>query len=113
MLLPERSAALARRDRRQRRLRVPVINGQAMSRRCPLYPQKQTLELSGTMSALCQKRTLHHSINSSARASSVGGTWRPSALAVHALEDKYALDCAAQSWERLAEHRERDVEAED
>src|SRR5262249_44012814 len=26
--------------------------------RCPLYPQKQTLELSRVMSALCQKRTL-------------------------------------------------------
>jgi hypothetical protein len=24
---------------------------------CPLYPQKQTLELSRVMSALCQKRT--------------------------------------------------------
>src|SRR6516162_9743537 len=26
-------------------------------RGCPLYPQKQTLELSGVMSALCQKQT--------------------------------------------------------
>jgi hypothetical protein len=32
---------------------------------------------------------------------------------VHKLEDKYALDCAAQSWERLADRRERDIEAED
>ena len=29
------------------------------------------------------------------------------------LEDKYALVCAAQSWERLADRRERKVEAED
>ena len=29
------------------------------------------------------------------------------------LEDKYALDHAAQSWERLADRRERDFEAED
>ena len=29
------------------------------------------------------------------------------------LEDKYALVCAAQSWERLADRREREVEAED
>jgi hypothetical protein len=29
-----------------------------MSEQCPLYPQKQTLELSRVMSALCQKRTL-------------------------------------------------------
>jgi hypothetical protein len=28
--------------------------------RFPLYPQKQTLELSRVMSALCQKRTLAH-----------------------------------------------------
>jgi len=27
------------------------------SGQCPLYPQKQTLELSRVMSALCQKRT--------------------------------------------------------
>src|SRR5262249_51295853 len=27
------------------------------SEQCPLYPQKQTLELSRVMSALCQKRT--------------------------------------------------------
>jgi hypothetical protein len=32
---------------------------------------------------------------------------------VDKLEDKYALDCAAQSWDRLAEHRERDIEVED
>jgi hypothetical protein len=29
---------------------------------------------------------------------------------VHKLEDKYALDCAAQSWERLADRSERDNE---
>jgi hypothetical protein len=29
-----------------------------MSEQCPLYPQKQTLELSRVMSALCQKQTL-------------------------------------------------------
>jgi hypothetical protein len=32
---------------------------------------------------------------------------------VHKLEDKYALDCAAQSWERLADRSERDFDAED
>jgi hypothetical protein len=32
---------------------------------------------------------------------------------VDKLEDKYALDCAAQSWERLAERREHDIGAED
>jgi hypothetical protein len=32
---------------------------------------------------------------------------------VHNLEDKHALDRAAQSWERLADRHERDVEAED
>jgi hypothetical protein len=32
---------------------------------------------------------------------------------VDKLEDKYALDCAAQSWERLAERREHDIDAED
>jgi hypothetical protein len=32
---------------------------------------------------------------------------------VDKLDDKYALDCAAQSWERLAERRERDIDAED
>jgi hypothetical protein len=30
---------------------------QRMSASCPLYPQKQTLELSHAMSALCQNRT--------------------------------------------------------
>jgi hypothetical protein len=30
---------------------------------------------------------------------------------VHKLEDKY-LDCAAQSWERLADRSERDFDAE-
>jgi hypothetical protein len=32
---------------------------------------------------------------------------------VDRLDDKYALDCAAQSWERLAERRERDIDAKD
>ena len=32
---------------------------------------------------------------------------------VDKLEDKYALDCAARGWERLAARRERDIEAED
>jgi len=32
---------------------------------------------------------------------------------VHKLKDKYALDCAAQTWERLAQRRERDIEVED
>src|SRR5262249_49187345 len=52
--------------------------------RCPLYPQKQTLESSHEMSALCQKRTSGHpySITSSARASSDDGTSRPRAFAV-------------------------------
>jgi hypothetical protein len=38
---------------------------------------------------------------------------RKLARMVHKLEDRYALDRAAQSWERLAERRERDIEAED
>ena len=33
-------------------------------------------------------------------------------LARMVLEDKYALACAAQSWERLADRRERDTEPE-
>jgi len=35
---------------------------------------------------------------------------RELARMVHKLEDKYALDHAAQSWERLAERSERDIE---
>ena len=38
---------------------------------------------------------------------------RKLARMVQKLEDKYALDLAAQSWERLAARRERDVETED
>ena len=38
---------------------------------------------------------------------------RKLARMVHKLEDKYVLDCAAQSCERLADRRERDIEAED
>jgi hypothetical protein len=38
---------------------------------------------------------------------------RKLASMVHNLEDKYALDHAAQSWERLAARQERDIEAED
>jgi hypothetical protein len=38
---------------------------------------------------------------------------RELARMVDKLEDKYALDCAAQSWERLAERREHDIGAED
>jgi len=38
---------------------------------------------------------------------------RDLARIVHKLEDKYALDCAAQSWERLADRSERDIDAED
>jgi hypothetical protein len=38
---------------------------------------------------------------------------RKLASVVHNLEDKYALDRAAQIWERLAQRRERDFEAED
>jgi hypothetical protein len=38
---------------------------------------------------------------------------RKLASVVHNLEDKYALDRAAQIWERLAQRRERDIEAED
>ena len=37
---------------------------------------------------------------------------RKLASMVHNLEDKYALDRAAQSWERLAKQRERDTETE-
>src|SRR6516225_6509116 len=35
-----------------------VLWDRSPSNRCPLYPQKQTSELSREMSALCQKRTL-------------------------------------------------------
>src|SRR5215472_2249410 len=42
------------------------------SERCPLYPQKRTLELSRAMSALCQKRTLIDGVD---RFASVG-VWR-------------------------------------
>ena len=38
---------------------------------------------------------------------------RELARVVRKLEDKYVLNCAAQSWERLAERSERDIEAED
>jgi hypothetical protein len=37
---------------------------------------------------------------------------RDLARVVHKLEDKYALDCAAQSWERLADRSERDLDPE-
>ena len=41
-----------------------VISGHSvMSERCPLYPQKWTLELSRVMSALCQKRTTRAAVN--------------------------------------------------
>ena len=36
---------------------------------------------------------------------------RELARMMHSLEDKYALNRAAQSWERLAERRERDIKA--
>src|SRR5262245_64210343 len=55
---------------------------------CPLYPSKRTKSGHLCMSALCQKRTSalqqkkhRYSITSSARASSDGGTVRPSTLA--------------------------------
>src|SRR5262245_13036030 len=57
------------------------------SEQCPLYPQKQTLELSRVMSALCQKQTYAvqqiaaYSITSSAVASSAGGTGTPRVFA--------------------------------
>jgi uncharacterized protein YjiS (DUF1127 family) len=38
---------------------------------------------------------------------------RKLARMVNKLEDKYALDHAAQSWERLADRRLRDIETED
>ena len=38
---------------------------------------------------------------------------RELARMVHKLEDKCALDSAAHSWERLADRRERDIEAQD
>ena len=38
---------------------------------------------------------------------------RKLASMVHNVEDKYALDCAAQSWERLAERSEHGIEAAD
>jgi hypothetical protein len=30
---------------------------------------------------------------------------------VHNLDDKYALDCAAQTWDKLVERRKHDIEA--
>ena len=73
----------------QRECPLWVISGHcAVSGRCPLYPQKRTLELSRAMSALCQNRThapqqiVGYSITSSASASKFGGTVRPSAFAV-------------------------------
>src|SRR5215469_5511838 len=50
-----------------------------ISNQCPLYPRKQTLELSRVMSAMCQKRThavqqtKRYSMTSSASASSLSG----------------------------------------
>jgi hypothetical protein len=38
---------------------------------------------------------------------------RKLARMVHNLEDKHVLNRAAQSWERLAEQQECDIEAED
>ena len=38
---------------------------------------------------------------------------RELARMVHKLDDKYALDCAAQSWERLADRSEHELELED
>jgi hypothetical protein len=38
---------------------------------------------------------------------------RELARMVHKLDDKHALDCAAQSWERLADRSEHDIELED
>jgi len=56
---------------------------------CPLYPQEQTnLEAVG-LSAKCHEPTLAlYSITSSARASSIGGSGRPSAFAVLRLMTK-------------------------
>src|SRR5262245_44872969 len=60
----------------------------AVQKPCPLYPQKRTCAVQLGMSALGQKRTHApqqkdgYSITSSARASSVGGTVRPSCFAV-------------------------------
>ena len=36
--------------------------GASQSASCPLYPQKQTLELNRVMSALCQKRTFEQAL---------------------------------------------------
>src|SRR5262249_23369715 len=62
---------------------------------CLLYPQKRTFVSPTTMSALCQKRTLaFHSMISSARADSVGGTSMWSALAVLKLmTNSNLVDC--------------------
>ena len=38
---------------------------------------------------------------------------RELARMVDKLDDKYALDCAAQSWDRLADRYERDIAVED
>jgi len=62
-----------------------VISGNAQSDRLTsAFPQKRTSASGQGMSALCHKQTSAalHSITSSARASSVGGTSMPSALAV-------------------------------
>src|SRR5262249_30338838 len=58
-----------------------------LSIKSPLYPRKRTNSGHLDMSALCQKRTfalqqISYSITSSARASTLSGTLRPSALAV-------------------------------
>ena len=52
----ERTCCVARKIRRQCPLWVKSGHF-GVPKRCPLYPQEQTLELSRVMSALCQKQT--------------------------------------------------------
>jgi hypothetical protein len=48
---------LRRRNMRKRMSAWVKSRHQGLSARCPLYPQKRTLNLGRVMSALCQKRT--------------------------------------------------------
>jgi hypothetical protein len=60
---------------------LPVVPEAAWPR-CPLYPRKRTSFCTVAMSALLPKADMDYSITSSTRASTAGGTVRPSAFAV-------------------------------
>src|SRR5262249_15938771 len=67
-------------------LAVRVLSGHfAISGRCPLYPQKLTLELSRVMSALCQKQTFNFRVRCDLFAAQAPGRsdtfFRPAGLA--------------------------------